>query len=102
MRPEGPQDEGFLFELYASTRQEELEAWGWPPEMRRDFLTLQFKASQGHHRAFPEAEFQIVMLDGINAGRVVVNRTRAELQLVDMALLPQYRNAGIGTALLQR
>jgi GNAT superfamily N-acetyltransferase len=102
MRPEEPEDEGFLFELYTSTRQEELQAWGWPPEMHRDFLTMQFKASQGHRRAFPEAEFQIVMLDGVRAGRLVVNRTRAELQLVDMALLPPYRNAGIGTALLQR
>jgi len=102
VRPEQPQDEAFLFDLYASTRQEELDAWGWPPEMRSAFLTLQFKASQGYHRAYPNAEFQIVMLDGVNAGRLIVQRTREELQLVDIALLPQYRNVGIGTALLQR
>jgi GNAT superfamily N-acetyltransferase len=102
VRPEQPQDEDFLFELYASTRHEELEAWGWPPEMREAFLKMQFKASQGQHRAYPEAEFQVVLLDGAKAGRLIVNRTRAELQLVDMALLPQHRNAGIGTALLQR
>lgn len=102
VRPEDPQDEPFLFELYASTRQDELDAWGWPPEMRSAFLTLQFKASQGYHQAFPDAEFQIVLLDGVNAGRIVVNRTREELRLVDIALLPQHRNAGVGTALLQR
>ncbi len=102
IRPEQPQDEAFLFELYASTRQEELDAWGWPPEMRSAFLTMQFRASQGYHRAFPDAEFQIVMLDGVNAGRLVVHRTREELHLVDIALLPRHRNAGIGTALLQR
>jgi hypothetical protein len=39
-RSEQPQDEPFLFELYASTRQEELDAWGWPPEMRRNFLVM--------------------------------------------------------------
>jgi GNAT superfamily N-acetyltransferase len=102
VRPEEPQDEAFLFELYASTRQEELDAWGWPPEMRSSFLNLQFKASQGRHRAYPDAEFQIVLLDGVNAGRLIVNRTREELQLVDIALLPAHRNAGIGTALLRR
>lgn len=102
LRPEQPQDESFLFELYASTRQEELDAWGWPPEMRRNFLTMQFKASQGLHDAFPDAEFQIVMLDGLKAGRMVVHRTRDALHLLDIALLPQHRNAGIGAALLQR
>lgn len=101
-RPEQPQDEPFLFELYASTRQEELDAWGWPPEMRGSFLAMQFKASQGLHNAFPDAEFQIVMLDGLNAGRMVIHRTREALHLLDIALLPQYRNGGIGAALMQR
>jgi ribosomal protein S18 acetylase RimI-like enzyme len=102
VRPEQSQDESFLFELYASTRQEELDTWGWPPEMRRSFLEMQFKASQGLHNAFPDAEFQIVMLDGLNAGRMIVHRTGEALHLVDIALLPQHRNAGIGAALMQR
>lgn len=102
LRPETPEDEGFLFELYASTRTEELEAWGWPPEMRSSFLAIQFKARQGLRQAFPNAEFQIVLLDGVSAGRLVVNRTHEALQILDMALLPARRNAGVGTALLQR
>ena len=102
VRAEQSQDEAFLFELYASTRQDELDAWGWPPEMRGNFLKMQFKASQGYHQAFPDAEFLIVMLDGVAAGRMIVHRTRAELLLVDIALLPQFRNAGIGSALLRR
>ena len=102
VRPEQSQDEAFLFELYASTRQEELDNWGWLPEMRSAFLTMQFKASQGYHNAFPDAEFQIVQLDGANVGRMIVHRTREELHLVDIALLPRHRNTGIGSALLQR
>ena len=101
VRPEQPQDEAFLFELYASTRQEELDAWGWPPEMRSNFLPLQFKASQGYHGAFPESEFQIVLLNGVKAGRLIIHRTREELRVVDIALLPGHRNAGVGSALLQ-
>jgi len=102
VRPEEPQDEVFLLELYASTRQEELDAWGWPPEMRSSFLTIQFKASQGLRRAFPNAEFQVVLLDGVKAGRLVVNRTSECLQVLDMALMPAQRNAGVGAALMQR
>jgi len=102
VRDEQPADEPFLFDLYASTRQDELEAWGWPPAMRDTFLTLQFRASQGYRAAFPDAEFQIVLRDGVKAGRLIVQRTREELRVVDIALLPQHRNAGIGTALLRR
>jgi ribosomal protein S18 acetylase RimI-like enzyme len=102
VRPEQPQDEAFLFELYAGTRQEELDAWGWPPEMRNAFLALQFKASQGRHQAYPDAEFLVVQLDGVNAGRMIVHRTPEDVQLVDIALLPGYRNGGVGAALLQR
>ena len=42
------------------------------------------------------------MLDGQNAGRLIVHRTRETLRIVDLALLPQYRNCGIGTELLRR
>jgi ribosomal protein S18 acetylase RimI-like enzyme len=102
MRPEQPGDEAFLFELYSSTRQEELDAWRWPPEMRKSFLTLQFKACQSYRSAFPNADFQIVLLDGVNAGRLVLHRAPEELRVVDIALLPQRRGAGIGTALMRR
>ena len=101
-RPETPRDEPFLFELYASTREEELNAWGWPPEIRQPFLQIQFKASQARHLAFPAAAFQMVLLDGAEAGRLILQDTQDCLYLVDIALLPRYRNAGVGTALLQQ
>jgi ribosomal protein S18 acetylase RimI-like enzyme len=102
VRPEQPQDEAFLFELYASTRQEELDAWGLPAETRKALLTMQFKAGQNYRISFPDAEFQIVLLDGVNAGRLIIHRSREELRVVDIALLPEYRNGGAGSALLQR
>ncbi len=102
VRPERAEDEAFLFELYASTRAEELDAWGWPAEMREKFLRMQFKAGQGYRTTFPAAEFQIVLVDGQPAGRLVIHRSRDELRIVDVALLPERRGAGIGSALLQR
>ncbi len=102
LRPEEAQDEPFLWELYASTRQEELDSWGWPDEMRRAFLDLQFKASQAQRRACPRAEFQIVLLAGAKAGRIILQRSGDELRLVDISLLPRHRNAGLGTALMRR
>src|ERR1035438_7282330 len=102
LRPEARQDEPFNFELYASTRKEEMDAWGWPAEMQNAFLQMQFKAYQGHRATFPKADFQIVQIDGLNIGRMIVDRNEAEFRLVDIALLPEYRNAGVGTALTRR
>jgi ribosomal protein S18 acetylase RimI-like enzyme len=102
LRPEQPEDQAFLFELYSTTRQEELDAWGWPPELRGPFLKMQFQASQGYHTAFPTADFQIVLLNGRSAGRLVVNHAPEDVRIVDIALLPEHRNAGIGSTLVQR
>lgn len=103
VREEQPPDEAFLFELYASTRQEELDAAGWPPETRSGFLALQFRArQQGYHGAFSGAEFQIILVNGAPAGQIIIHRTREELRVVDLALLPPFRNAGVGASLLRK
>lgn len=101
-RPERPEDEPLLFELYSSTRQEELDAVNFPAEMRGPFLTMQFTAQRrGYASTFPNANFQIILVNGQDAGRMVIDRANSEIQLVDMVLLPGHRNVGIGTALVQ-
>ena len=76
---------------------------GWPPAMREMFLNSQFSAQvQGYRTTFPNADFQIILSNGGAVGRMVVNRDTKEILLVDIALLPAHRNAGIGTVLLQR
>jgi ribosomal protein S18 acetylase RimI-like enzyme len=102
VRAEQIEDEAFLFELYCSTRRQELDAWGWTPSMQDGFLKMQFRATQGHRRAYPQADYQIVLLDGLKAGRLAVHRNRDEVHLVDLALLPQFRNGGVGTELIRQ
>jgi len=70
--------------------------------MRTQFLELQFRASQGYRDTFPAAEFQIVVVGGQSAGRLILNRSPEEWRVVDIALLPQHRGAGLGSALIQR
>lgn len=102
LRPETPNDTAFLFELYASTRREELDAFGWEPSIRHAFLAQQFAAMQGGYRqSFPAAEFSIVLLDGRPVGRLVVNRSEEEIRIVDAALFPAQRSRGVGTRLVQ-
>jgi ribosomal protein S18 acetylase RimI-like enzyme len=101
-RGAGPEDEGFLFELYASTRQEEMSGWGWGPEMRESFLKLQFRAQQQHYEMqMADIDHRIILLDGRPVGRILVLRSEGEITLADIALLPEQRGAGIGASLIR-
>jgi ribosomal protein S18 acetylase RimI-like enzyme len=103
LRPEQPGDEGLLFDVYASTREEELALTNWDEPMRHAFLNQQFNAMrQGYRSLFPSGEFSIIELDGKPAGRMVINRGAMEIRVVDLALLPAHRNRGIGTFLMRQ
>jgi ribosomal protein S18 acetylase RimI-like enzyme len=103
LRAETGEDEAFLFALYANTREEELSATGWPPQMREAFLIQQFKAMrQGYATLFPKAQFSIILAGGQAVGRQVVDRGEQEILLVDIALLAGCRSQRIGTVLVGR
>jgi len=102
-RPETAADEALLFELYASTRAEELAGLNWPEEARAAFLAMQFRAQrQGYRQDFPDAEFSMILQAGRPIGRLVVDRTAAEIHAVDLVLLPECRNQGLGSALFRQ
>lgn len=101
LRPVEPGDEELLYRIYASTRQEELARTGWPEEQRASFLRMQFDAQSRYYREhYAEAEFSVIMADDRPVGRLYVARWPEEIRIVDIALLPERRNAGIGGALL--
>jgi ribosomal protein S18 acetylase RimI-like enzyme len=103
LRPEQPDDERLLFEIYASTREGELALTNWDEPMRRAFLEQQFNAMrQGYRSMFPAGEFSIIELGGQPVGRMAIHRGAAEIRVVDLALLPAYRDRGIGTFLMRQ
>jgi ribosomal protein S18 acetylase RimI-like enzyme len=101
-RPIRPDDEGFLFQVYASTRVEELAPLDWTEVQKEAFLRMQFTAQHTYYQAqFPHASFQVILQGQRPIGRLYVDRRADEISLVDIALLPAYRNVGIGSALLR-
>lgn len=101
LRPAREDDREFLSLVYASTRAEELAALPWSDEQKQGFLAQQFEAQSVHYAAhFADASFDVVLVDGERAGRVIVARRAGELKLIDIALLPEHRGRGIGTRLM--
>ena len=101
LRPIGEADLAFLDEVYASTRTEELAPLGWNAAQQNAFLAQQFAAQHRHYQQhYSDASFQVILVDGQPAGRLYVARWPGEIRLIDIALLPAARGAGIGTRLL--
>ena len=119
LRPLEKADEAFSFAVYASTRAAEMELVDWPQEQKNAFLQMQFNAQHQHyHLHYPLARWQVMEVEGRPpqgrrdttltgvqgaraAGRLVSDDAREDLCLImDIALLPEYRGRGIGTAIL--
>jgi GNAT superfamily N-acetyltransferase len=102
LRPVRPGDEGFLSEVYASTRLDELVPLGWTAAQQQAFLRMQFTAQHRSYLAqFPAADFLIILWHERPVGRLYLERRADEVRGIDIALLPEYRGTGIGTAILQ-
>jgi ribosomal protein S18 acetylase RimI-like enzyme len=102
LRPAEPEDEPFLFKVYASTRADEMAAWGLDAAQQESFLRMQFRAQQGTYgMQYEAADHRIIMKGQEPVGRILVNRTEDEILLVDIALLAESRNEGIGSRLIR-
>jgi N-acetylglutamate synthase-like GNAT family acetyltransferase len=96
-----PEDESFLLEVYASTRAQELSLVPWNEVQRQAFVKMQFEAQHEHyHSKFPDATYSVIMRNGEPVGRLYVLRDKDQMRIMDITILPQYRNSGIGTPLI--
>src|SRR5262245_54222096 len=103
LRPIAPGDEPFLLQVYSLTRQEELAFVDWNDQQKAAFLKMQFEAQhQYYQEVYRGADFQVIVVDGVAAGRLYVARWEDELRLIDIALLPEYRGSGLGTMLVRQ
>ena len=101
LRPATPEDRELLFSVYAGTREEELAPVPWPPEAKEAFLRQQFDAQDAWWRThYPGATFEVVLVDGREAGRLYLWEGPKEIRVVDVAILPDARRGGVGTRLL--
>lgn len=102
LRPVQPEDLPFLRRVYAGTRAEEMALVPWPEAQKAAFLAMQFDAQRRYYeQQFPHARFSVVLRDGQPAGRLYVDHREREIRVIDIALLPEHRGAGLGTALMR-
>ena len=97
-----PEDVPFLRHLYATTRESEMLAVPWTEEQKSAFLEMQFNAQKTHYEDFyPDCAFLVMEMEGKPAGRLYINRTEDQIEIIDIALVPELRGRGIGRMLLE-
>jgi len=83
-------------------RAEELAPVPWPEAAKLAFLAEQSDLQHRHYVAnYPGADLLLIESDSIPIGRIYVYRSAREIRLMDIALVPDWRNRGIGTRLLR-
>src|SRR5215467_9126692 len=101
LRPVLREDEPFLYELYCSTRADEITGFGWDQAQQDAFLQLQFRGQQRHYQVQQlDVDSKIILKAAQPIGQIIVMRSAQEIRLADIALLPEYRGAGIGSGLI--
>jgi len=102
-RPVAPGDEELLLKIYKSSRGDDLRGLGWDEERISEFLGMQYEAQQHFHESeYQRANDEIILLSGEPAGRLIVERREYEIRCIDVALLPEHRNNGVGAFMISK
>ena len=103
LRAAAPDDEAFLLSVYESTRSAELSQVEWSDEQKAAFVRMQYEAQSQYYRDYySTASFDVILSEDQRVGRLYVARWSREIRIVDIALLPESCNRGIGASLLRQ
>ncbi|MEW2073575.1 GNAT family N-acetyltransferase [Streptomyces sp. NPDC012403] len=92
VRPAVPADSEFCFQLHKAAMGHYVAAiWGWDDEDQRAY----------HDRGFEPDRWQVITVDGVDAGALVVEYRETEVYLGRIELHPHYQGRGIGARLIQ-
>ncbi len=103
LRPVTKEDDEFLLAVYASTRESELAQAVWADGHKELFVRWQFEMQRREYNArFPDARYDVILVDDHPAGRIWVGSDTEQIRLLDIALLEEFQNRGVGTLLLRQ
>jgi ribosomal protein S18 acetylase RimI-like enzyme len=74
----------------------------WDSSQKESFLRSQFQLQSAHyHRYYQAASYLLILAEGSPVGRLYVDRTPQDIHILDIALMLEYRGAGIGSVLMK-
>ncbi|HQW80868.1 MAG: GNAT family N-acetyltransferase [Rhodanobacteraceae bacterium] len=102
LRDERFEDRGFVANLYATTRWDELTQLPWSDSAKTAFLHEQSRLQADHYRKnYPGAALCVLEHAGAAVGRIYLYASPGEFRVMDIALLPHWRGRGHGECMLR-
>ena len=96
------EDEPFLYQVYASTREEELKVVPWSKQEKVAFLKMQFEAQHKYYQEqYSKANYWVIEQQNKPIGRLYLDYRPDEVRIIDIAILSEHRNQGIGSQILR-
>jgi RimJ/RimL family protein N-acetyltransferase len=104
LRRAASSDEQLVLQLFVADKAQEFAPLGLPAQQLETLIEMQFRARQHHYaQTYPAAVNTILCLeDGTPVGRHLVERQLHGYRSIDLAILPEHRNGGLGTWALRQ
>ena len=103
LRPAIDADQEFLIGVYAGTRADELAQTNWDDSQKDAFIRWQYAMQKQEYDArYPDARYDVILVDGVPAGRIWVGADDTQIRLLDIAVIREFQNRGVGTHLLRQ
>ncbi|MDT4901750.1 MAG: hypothetical protein QOJ78_2680 [Pseudonocardiales bacterium] len=97
-RPVTFADTAFLRALFAESREDLMIL---PADVRDTLVDMQFRAQRRHYdEAFPLARHDLLVADGVDVGRLIVETSAIDVRIVDVVVQNAHRGRGIASAAL--
>lgn len=94
-------DDAFAAALYSATR-DDLRQMQAEPALIEELIAMQRRMqSHGYRQHFPQAAYLVLLYGDIPIGRLVIEQREQALRVVDIAVLPEARGRGAGSAVLR-
>ena len=101
LRPTRADDQEFLYRLFYSVHTEKLRLVPLGEEEKTKLVELMYQGFTRHYSSLaPVSDDRLILLNNESIGRMILLQTREEIRLADLAILPEYRKRGIGSALI--
>jgi ribosomal protein S18 acetylase RimI-like enzyme len=103
LRPARTDDQEFLCRLFYSVYLEKLQLVPLSAEEKKTLVKVMYQGFNRHYNSLtPDSDDRLVLLNNEPIGRMILLQMREEIRLADLAILPQYRGRGIGSALISQ
>ena len=90
-------DDAFVYDVFCTTWESEVAALP-NQNLAQHVLRIQHIAQERRFAArYPQHQRYVVLADGEPAGRLYVHETASMMHVIDLTLMPQFRDRGIGT-----